>query len=405
MNECPTIITGDHFVTRVLGHIDCQAQLLGSYGYQSLGQPGSMAATVMLGLLTLFIALFGLRLLFGSALSGRDIIGDGLKIGIVLTLAFSWPAFRTMVYDVVLLGPGEVAQAIDTPGLDNDGARRIVDRLQGVDRSLVRLVEVGTGRQTGALIEGDQGSGSSFVGTALQDEGAFGYGRLFWLAGTIGSLGLIRLFAGLLLALAPLAAGLLFFDATRGVFAGWLKGLVLVTAGSIGLTIVSLVELAMLEPWLADALRIRALGYATPSAPLELLAITAAFFLVKFGVIWLLAKVAFARGWITLPSSAERTTDAAPASRGVAREQVTVLGSVVPSRAQATASSVERLMERRSDIRMLQPLHVGSGGASRNAGDSSAGSAVPVGSSAPLGSTWRRSASRISPAARTRDSK
>jgi type IV secretion system protein VirB6 len=53
---CRSVITGDEFLIRLLGHIDCQAQNIGSYGYQALGEPGSLAAIMMSGLLTLFIA-------------------------------------------------------------------------------------------------------------------------------------------------------------------------------------------------------------------------------------------------------------------------------------------------------------------------------------------------------------
>ena len=103
--SCPTTYTGDGFLVRILGQIDCQAQLLGSYGWLSLSEPGSLTATITTGLLTLFIALFGLRLLFGPTPGTRDIVFDVLKIGLVLTLALSWPAFRTLIYDVVFLAP------------------------------------------------------------------------------------------------------------------------------------------------------------------------------------------------------------------------------------------------------------------------------------------------------------
>ena len=37
---CPSVITGDRFLTRSLEHLDCQAQVIGSYGYSALGKPG-----------------------------------------------------------------------------------------------------------------------------------------------------------------------------------------------------------------------------------------------------------------------------------------------------------------------------------------------------------------------------
>ena len=152
--SCPQIITGEEFLTRTIAHIDCQAEIIGSYGYLALGQPGSLASMMVTSLLTLFVAFFGIRLMLGWQPSGRDIVGDVLKIGIVLTLAFSWPAFRTVIYDVTLKGPTEIAGAIQTSS-QAGGSADLVDRLQRADDSIVQLIEAGTGRQTGQFINPD----------------------------------------------------------------------------------------------------------------------------------------------------------------------------------------------------------------------------------------------------------
>ncbi|WP_209348254.1 type IV secretion system protein [Pontixanthobacter sp. CEM42] len=350
---CPTILTGDRFLVRVIDHIDCQAQFLGSYGYQALGQPGSLASNVMLGLLTLFIALFAFRLLFGPAPGGRDVVFDLLKIGIVLTLAFSWPAFRTVVHDVVVDGPAQVTSIVAAPALVGQ-SERLADRVQKADTAMVRLAELGTGRNTGVTLEGGE-TGASFAGTSLQDDTAIGYGRMFYLSGIMGSLVLIRIVAALLLALAPLAAGLLLFEATRGLFSGWIKGLILSMLGSIGVTIVLLVELSILEPWLADALRVRVAGYATPSAAIELFAISSAFLVVKFAMIWLLAKVAFARGWMSVP------TYAGEQAANLFSPKVPVIAdagdSIVPTRVQRIADNVETVIKREQNTEMRRLTH------------------------------------------------
>ena len=39
---CPTTYTGNGFLERILGQIDCQAQVLGSYGWLALSEPGSL---------------------------------------------------------------------------------------------------------------------------------------------------------------------------------------------------------------------------------------------------------------------------------------------------------------------------------------------------------------------------
>lgn len=396
---CPQIITGDQFLLRVLDHVDCQAQVLGSYGYQALGQPGSSAATIVAGLLTLFIALFGFKLLFGPAPAGRDVVTDVLKIGIVVTLAFSWPAFRTVIHDVVLKGPAEVTGVFASSGASEPGTS-LTQRLQAADNKMVRLTARGTGRNTGAYLESD-GPPVTFAGTALQDEGAFGYGRLLYLSGIMGSLILLRLIAGVLLALTPLAAGLLLFEQTRGLFSGWLRGLVLAMLGSIGATIVLGVELALLEPWLADALRLRNLGYAIPSAPIELFALTLAFALVHIGMIWLLAKVAFTRGW---PSGIPAVVTQAIGGQGRAQqlhEPATVIYR--ESRAERISDSVETLVRR-------EDASSGARGIFGPAGTTAMGQrddTVPGGSGTQmqprLGSSYRRSARRSSVAGSRRD--
>lgn len=303
---CPAIITGDQFVTRVLTHIDCQAQYLGSYGYQSLAQSGSVASLLISGLLTLFVALWGLRLLFGPTPTARDLIYDILKVGIVLTLAFSWPAFRTLVYDVTIHGPGEIAASLSSPGIAPIGAG-FVESIQQVDNAIVALTEIGTGRQTGAFID-QESVGGTFAGSALEDESAFGWSRLIFLSGLMGSLVLVRILAGLLLSIAPLAAGLLLFRETRSLFTGWLRGIIMALLGSLGISIVIAIELAVLSPWLADALRARNLGYAIPAAPIELFAMTLAFALVQLAIIWAMGKIAFMQAWLPRAERVERPT-------------------------------------------------------------------------------------------------
>ena len=395
---CPAIITGESFLTRIISNIDCQSQLVGSLGWQALGQPGSIAATVMAGLLTLFVALFGIRLLFGSTPGARDVVLDVLKVGIVLTLAFSWPAFRTLIYDVVTEGPAEIATTITAPVRAGDEAPFLA-RLQSVDNAMVRLTELGTGRQTGAFIDSKE-PGGTFRGTALQDESALGNSRLIWLAGVIGAFALLRLAGGLLLALGPLAAGLLLFEATRGLFAGWLRGLVLALLGTVAETLVLAVEVEVLAPWLADALHVRTLGYATPSAPTELFAMTLAFTLVQFAMIWLVASIVFNRGWITLPSferESSQSTVAGAAQRAEPRIAMT------EGRAQRLADGMEIQLRReevaRSERTQIRTLIA-------NSNDST--ELVPGGGSRSssgerLGSSWRRTHSRGSMAARRRD--
>lgn len=397
---CPAIITGDSFLLRVLAHIDCQAQVIGSYGYLALGQPGSTASVLMTSLLTLFIALIGIRLLFGPAPGARDLVFDVLKIGIVLTLAFSWPAFRTVIYDVSLKGPAEIATAIGGASGNERPGEDLLQRLQRADNAIVRLTEVGAGRNVGALIDRNA-PGGSFEGTAIADDTAFGSARLLFLAGTIGTLALLRIAAGLLLALTPLVAGLWFFPWTRGLVAGWIRGLVLTMTGSVGTAIVLSVELAIIGPWLTDALRVRSLGYAIPAAPTELFAIMLAFAIVQLMMIWLLARVVFTRGWLTLPDwprmPGPQMVPLVASTGGAER------GEVSFSRAEQVSNAVETVIRREQTLTNDRFTRTAS--IDMSTGTPTAAGADPgTGGTAPrLGSSYRRTSLRTSRAGQARD--
>ena len=401
---CPAILTGDRFILRMIEHLDCQALTLGSYGYRSLATPGSPAMVALTALLTLFIALFGVRLLFGPDVGARDLVGDVLKIGIVLLLAMSWPAYRILAYDLVLRGPAEIASVITGPD-DVAGARALGTRLQQADTAMIAFTATGAGRTTGASIAQDSPEGS-FSGMAIGDDAAFGWARLAFLAGTIGSLAVLRLGAGLLLALAPIAAGFLFFEATRGLFSGWLRGLVMTMIGAIGITIVLAAELAVLEPWFADVLRLRALGYATPAAPTELLAITVSFLLASLGMMALLLRVAFHRGWpnsfpvLLRQASSHGTGPSAPL-------RVIPGGAVSRSQAELISDGMRSTVQREEHFSgertAFRQLGVPSGG---RGGDSNASVAAGAAARfAPLGSSWRRTAIRVSAAGIRRDAR
>lgn len=395
---CPAVTTGNQFLVQSLSHLDCQAQTLGSFGFQSLAVPDSPAALILIALLTLFVAIYGIRLLFTPGDEPRDIIAAVLKVGIVLTMAVSWPAWRTVAYNTVLYGPSEVAAAI-MPATLPDPTSQFPQQLQGIDSGIAALTALNTGRQTGEII--NEGATSGFRQIALEDEAGLGWSRPIYLASTIGSLAIVRIAGGLLLALAPLFAGLLLFDLTCGLFAGWLRGLALVALGSLGLTVLLSVQIALMEPWLADVLSRRGLGYATPTAPTELLALVVAFALAIAGLLFILARVTFQNAWAQgqavtriVQSLGENTRALTPTGR---------LAEIpVHSRAAAISESVATSIRREEG---------GAGGFDRvrligfdRPSAAAPASATAVSSSAqPLGSAYRRTGLRDTSSQRKRD--
>lgn len=371
--SCGAIQTGNHFLGAVLSHVDCQAQAIGAYGYGALADPGSPVAALLLAALTLFIALFGYRLMFGEAPAGRDLVGDVIKIGIVLTLATSWPAWRALAYDTVLSAPvqlaGTIGGASSLPG-SRDG---LTQRLDNADQGIVALTAFGTGRLTGGVV-GSTDLGDSTRGIALADQSGFGWGRVAFLAGTIRPLAVVRLSAGILLALAPLMAALLLFAGTRDIFFGWLR----------------------------DALGQREAGVLTPAAPTELLVLALAFAAVAWGALGLVVRVMFFAmpGWQRL---AAQLADGSARSARSAFAAEPVLAGVPsePARAQRVVDAVAQMMRREERLSERSHQH-GSGAFAGAATSAAANSAAPPQSEA-LGSSYRRTHRRTSAAATKRD--
>ena len=395
MTACPTVTTGSEFLIRTLGHLDCQAQTLGSFGFQSLATPGSPASLALTGLLTLFIAIFAIRMLTGATTEARDVVNAVLKVGIVLTLAASWPAFRSLAYETVLLGPAEIASSITPSSMPDTGAG-FAARLQNVDTGMASLTAAGTGRQTGSL-ELEQRQDGAFRAIAMEDDTALGWARTIYLGSAVGSLAVLRIAGGLLVAIAPLMAGLLLFDFARGLFAGWLRGLVLVALGSLGITLLLAVEVAVMEPWLADALNRRSLGYATPSAPTELLALSLAFAVASAGLLVLLGKVTFQSNWsIALPTGGSSRTEWQVAREARAR----ALGPIeLTAHARAlTVSEGVRNVLRHEDARRGMPQALLIQGPQQ-------ATVGTLATSTPIGSSWRRTSQRTTSAQISRDNR
>lgn len=343
--SCPDVLTGQRFVAQAIAHIDCQAQAIGFFGYGALADPNSAVVAALTGLLTVFVALLGLRLMISEPMSGRDLVGDVLRVAIVLTLATTWPAWRTLGYELVMQGPAEIAEtlgsAADLPGAQSS----LVARLQAADDGIVLLTVYGTGRNTGGTNRSDT-IGDSFRGVALADQEGLANGRIAFLAGILGPMAIVRLGAGLLLALAPLMAGLLLFAGTRDLFFGWLRALGTLALGALALTITLRVELAVLEPWLADALAQRTGQVLTPSMPTELVVITFSFALASFGLLALIARIFFFGG-MTVPKIFTRQA-ASPQidGREISLAASAGSGGVAPSRAFLVSSAVAQSMRR-----------------------------------------------------------
>jgi len=397
---CPAAAPGAAFARRMIDFIDCQAQAIGAGGYQALAAPGSTLSLVLTGFLTLFVAFFGYRLLFGQTPSVRDGVLALVKIGIVLALATSWTAYRTLVYDVALRGPAELAADIGRPaGLPGAGGG-LADRLSVADRAFELLAIEGTGR---LVAPGAGATPEMFPGF---DSWALGGARITFLTATLGALALVRLVAGLLLALGPFFIAFLLFESTRGLFEGWIRVLAGAALGALGTAIALGVELALLEPWLADLLTRRYAGLPVPGAPVELLVATLLFGLVLIGILYGSARVAFGfrlpPAWRSAPAQLGAALRGEQARIAGARREEGEAPALARSRAATIADAVAASQRREAPGAPAaiagpgaQPGRIRPSGPARD---------VSAPAPAPLGQSFRRrTTSRVSARAGRRD--
>jgi type IV secretion system protein VirB6 len=389
--SCVPPPTGSDFLAATLANLDCQAQTIGEAGYQAISSSGSPLSLALTALLSIFVAIIGFRFLTGRPYGVNDWVSASLKMGFVLALAASWPAYRTVVYDVVLKGPAEISGSIGRasalPGSDGG----LAARLQGVDNGIMALVEAGSGRLDVASRRPE-----GAVAPPLADDTALGWGKTLFVSSIIGSFGLLRLAGGIFLALAPLFAGFLLFEATRFLFFGWLRSLIAIAIGSIGLAIVLGVQLAIIEPWLSQVLALRAARVATLSAPFELLALTFAFSLAMLGMFALTVRIAFASPVVAkvqtvVERAAQGLHQEAGTSRPITSENFDSLGD--RSRAQMIAQSLRQTSNR--DAQALAGSNMAGASPSRTAIAASARQSPETSQHVPLGRSYHAPSRRV----------
>ncbi len=427
MAACSSLAPSTGFVGGVLDFVDCQAQAIGAGAYQALAAPGSTLSLVLTGLLTLFVGLFGYRLLFGQVPTMRDGVLALVKIGIVLALATSWAAYRTLVYDVAFRGPAELASDIGGPAALPGAGGGLVARLDNADRLMLALAAWGVGDQAAVAAATAQrppyptpgGStaapppgapGAEEAPTSSFDGLALGGARILFLTGAAGAMAALRLIAAVLLALGPFFFAFLLFDATRGLFEGWLRVLGGAALGAVGAAILLGVELALIEPRLATLISLRAAGYAIPGAAVELFVIMLIFTVAMAAMVIATARVAhgfrFPAAWRVLPGQWIDDRRREELRFSTATREGAGEPAAERSRAAAVADAVAATQRREA-----APAMAGARAAA-TAGYASPRSAAPRSAAArdeppppppPLGQSYRRTRNRASASAGRRD--
>lgn len=229
-------------VAPALRAVDCLANETTAAAFGRLfGAQGGLVPALT-ALLTLYIAFFAFSLLTGRSRIGISALTPRMMtLGLVLTFATSWIAYQTVVWNLAVGAPDQIASVLT--GANGSATQIFADR---IDLIFAAIAELG-------------GAGAD-VGAAATEggaQGSFTPGNLMWLGaimlllGTVGVLVTARIALAVLLAVGPVFVVLALFNGSRGLFVGWLRGVVMTAVTPLFVVVGGGLTLELLVPIVA----------------------------------------------------------------------------------------------------------------------------------------------------------
>ncbi|WP_091737806.1 type IV secretion system protein [Phenylobacterium immobile] len=203
-------------VAASLRAVDCvSAETTTSAFSRLFGTHGALLPVLTI-LLTLYVATFAVLLLTGrSRLSITTLTPRMITLGLVLTFTTSAVAYQTVFWNLTVGGPDQIAGVL--MGARGSATQMFGDRIDILFNAIAEAAS----------------AASPTAGAGAGTAGTFTSGNLMWISalmlllGTVGVLVTARIVLAVLLAIGPVFIVLALFPGTRGLFAGWLRGLVL----------------------------------------------------------------------------------------------------------------------------------------------------------------------------------
>ena len=189
--------------------VDCAASGMAAAAFNRLFGAGGSLVPALTILLTLYVALFAFALITGRSRVGVSSLTPRIvTLGLVLTFATSWIAYQSVVWNLATGAPNQIAGILTgTPG---NATLVFAQKIDVVFEALIQA-------------SGEQSSPE----TAFSPPGLLWLGGTLFLLGTVGLLATTRIALAILLAIGPVFVVFALFPGTRGLFVGWLKGVVM----------------------------------------------------------------------------------------------------------------------------------------------------------------------------------
>lgn len=291
MRSCQNIAVTRELPIDIINSIECNSRQIAESSYNVLLSQSPTNMSIITGAMTIFVALFGLRLMLGWSLSLRDVVVSLVKIGLVLAISSSWISYHTLVYDVAINGTSDLAYQIGGGSKLVGTADSFKSWLQRIDKQLIDFAFLGPGNLDPEFLKrsfiGANGETLMDAATGFWDpvheENLIQKSRSIFLVSAIGTFALLQLSAGIFIAIGPMFIAFIFFERTQALFFGWIRILMATIVGGFSTSLVFGVEAITVSPWLQEKLTTRISSHSASAAPSELFVIVSVFSLAIFG--------------------------------------------------------------------------------------------------------------------------
>lgn len=225
-------------VAASLRAVDCISAEMTQAAFGRLFGAGGALGSALTIVLTLYVAFFAISLLTGRSRLGISAVTPRMMtLGLVLTFATSWVAYQSVVWNLAVGAPDQIASAIAGGG---ESATRVFgDKIDIVFATIAEATK-----------------GQAAAPTAVST-GTFTPPNLIWLGatllllGTVGVLITARIAMAVLVAIGPIFVVFALFDGSRGLFAGWLRGMVMLALAPLFTVLAGSLMLEMAVPIIA----------------------------------------------------------------------------------------------------------------------------------------------------------
>jgi len=215
--------------------IDCAASSMTQAAFGRLFDSGGALSSALTILLTLFIAFIGFGLITGRVrMSLSSLTPRMFTLVAVVSFATSFVLFQTVFWNLAVLAPDQIAGAM----MGTEGSATIIfaDKLDVVMLS---------------LMEASGGDAMGETTSIFSPPGLLWTGGTMLLLGTVGVLATCKIALAMLMALGPIFIVMALFNATRGLFAGWLKAVVLMALAPLFAVLAGSLMLELAAPVLS----------------------------------------------------------------------------------------------------------------------------------------------------------